>query len=112
MDLFKENHMIWVNIDQPVISQSLPLTWTLTHPEISYFRLHGRNYESWFSNQGRDARYDYSYSNLELNQIAEKIKKLEKLARTVFVSGNNHYKGQAIRNLKQLKQIIEGSESG
>ena len=111
IELFKQNRLVWVNIDQPVISHSLPLTWHLTHPEISYFRLHGRNYRSWFSNQGRDARYDYSYSNLELNHIAEKIKKLEKLARTVFVSGNNHYKGQAIRNLKQLKKIVEEKNS-
>lgn len=111
LDIFTQNRMIWVNIDQPVISQSLPLTWHLTNPDISYFRLHGRNYRSWFSNQGRDARYDYSYSSPELNQIAEKIKKLEKLARTLFISGNNHYKGQAIRNLKQLKQIIEGNKS-
>lgn len=107
MDAFKRNRMIWVNIDQPVISQSLPLTWHLTHPEISYFRLHGRNYQSWFSNQGRDARYNYSYSTQELTQIVEKIKKLKKLARTIFVSGNNHYKGQAVRNLKELKTILK-----
>jgi uncharacterized protein YecE (DUF72 family) len=112
LDHFSKNRIIWVNIDQPVISQSLPLTGHLTHPDISYFRLHGRNYGSWFSDKGRDARYDYSYSNSELNQIAEKIRKLEKLARTVFVSGNNHYKGQAVQNLKQLKQIMQGNQPG
>ncbi len=50
-----ENHMIWVNIDQPVISQSLPLTAVATDEGISYVRLHGRNYRSWFSDEGRDA---------------------------------------------------------
>ena len=105
-DFFQKTGLIWVNIDQPVISRSLPLTSEITHPEISYFRLHGRNYQSWFSNQGRDARYDYSYTTRELNQIAEKIKKLARLARTIFISGNNHYKGQAVRNLKELKTIL------
>ena len=106
-DFFTEKKMIWVNIDQPVISQSLPLTAELTHPHLSYFRLHGRNYKSWFSNQGRDARYNYDYKTQELNIIAEKIKKLTKLARQIFVSGNNHYKGQAIKNLKELKEILK-----
>ncbi len=99
--------MIWVNIDQPVISQSLPLTSVLTNPETTYVRLHGRNYQSWFSNEGRDARYNYDYKALELNQIAETIKKLAKLAKQIFVSGNNHYKGSAIKNLKELKKLMQ-----
>jgi len=106
-DFFKKKNMIWVNIDQPVISQSIPLTAEITHPHLSYFRLHGRNYKSWFSNQGRDARYDYDYNTQELNSIAEKIKKLTKLAKNIFISGNNHYKGQAIKNLKELKGILK-----
>lgn len=109
-DFFKEKKMIWVNIDQPVISQSLPLTAEVTHPILSYFRLHGRNYKSWFSNHGRDARYDYDYRAQELKSIAEKIKKLTELAKKVFISGNNHYKGQAIKNLKELKKIIESDQ--
>ena len=104
---FSERELIWVNIDQPVISRSLPLTAHLTHPDITYVRLHGRNYESWFANHGRDARYDYDYSAAELTSIGEKIKKLAALAREVFVSGNNHYKGQAIKNLKELREILK-----
>lgn len=111
MDFFKKNHLIWVNIDQPVISRSLALTGEMTHPELSYFRLHGRNYQSWFSNMGRDARYDYNYNGGELNGIAEKIKTLAKLAKTIFITGNNHYKGQAVRNLKELKTILEKEKS-
>jgi uncharacterized protein YecE (DUF72 family) len=107
LDNFSQNNIIWVNIDQPVISLSLPLTAHQTHPEISYFRLHGRNYKSWFSNEGRDARYDYSYSALELNKIAEKIKKLKEQAKKIFISGNNHYKGSAVRNLIELKKILK-----
>jgi uncharacterized protein YecE (DUF72 family) len=103
---FRGKKLIWVNIDQPVISQSLPLTAYVTHPQASYVRLHGRNYQNWFSNQGRDARYDYDYSMEDLNKISEKIKKLKDLAKRVFISGNNHYKGQAVKNLKELRAIL------
>ena len=111
-DALQKNNLIWVNIDQPVISLSLPLTTITTHPDISYVRLHGRNYQSWFSNEGRDARYNYDYKALELNHIAETIKKLSQMAKKIFISGNNHYKGSAVKNLKGLKKLLEEEERG
>jgi uncharacterized protein YecE (DUF72 family) len=106
-EVFSENHLIWVNIDQPKISHNLSLTSVMTHPDITYFRLHGRNQKSWFANEGRDARYNYDYSALELNEIARKIKELVTLAKKIFISGNNHYKGKAVKNLLELKRILE-----
>jgi uncharacterized protein YecE (DUF72 family) len=106
-ELFTEKQLIWVNIDQPPVSLSLPLTAVMTHPHLSYFRLHGRNEKTWFSNEGRDARYDYDYSLLEINQIAAKIKELAALAKKVFISGNNHYKGSAYKNLLELKKSLK-----
>jgi uncharacterized protein YecE (DUF72 family) len=108
----REHHMIWVNIDQPVISQSLPLTAVTTNDAISYVRLHGRNYATWFSDEGRDARYNYDYQAVELNQIAETIKKLAQLAKKIFISGNNHYKGSAVKNLKELKRLLQKEKEG
>ncbi len=110
-EVFRENQLIWVNIDQPVMSLNLPLTAVMTHPDITYFRLHGRNRETWFSDEGRDARYNYDYSALELNQIARKIKELAALAKKIFISGNNHYKGKAVKNLLELKKILKNRET-
>jgi uncharacterized protein YecE (DUF72 family) len=103
---FKANALIWANIDQPQISASLPLTALVTARDTAYLRLHGRNYRDWFSGQGRDARYDYAYTLPELEQIADVIVKLKEQAKKVFVSGNNHYKGAAVKNLLQLKEIL------
>jgi len=111
--LFREKGIIWVNIDQPVISQSLPITSIITNTEYSYFRLHGRNYKSWFSNEGRDARYNYSYSEKELIDISLNIKNAGLKAKKILVSGNNHYKGAAVNNLILLKKILKSiKESG
>jgi len=107
LDLFKSNEIIWVNIDQPVISYSLPLTTHFTHPAITYFRLHGRNAKSWFSNEGRDARYNYDYCASELNLIATQINKLKNMAKKIFISGNNHFQGSAVKNLIALKKILK-----
>ena len=107
INFFQDKQLVWVNIDQPVISQSLPLTTIMTHTDTTYFRLHGRNYQHWFGKSGRDARYDYDYSTAELNTIGEKIKKLGQMAKKIFISGNNHYKGSAVKNLKDLKRILK-----
>jgi len=106
LDYFRKNNLIWTNIDQPQISQSLPLTALATTGDTAYLRLHGRNYQDWFSGQGRDARYDYSYSAAELGRLGEVVARLRDQAKQVFVSGNNHYKGAAVKNLLQLKEIL------
>ena len=103
---FKDKGMIWTNIDQPQVSQSLVLTALTTARDTAYLRLHGRNYQNWFSGQGRDARYDYSYSASELGRLAEVVARLREQAKKVFISGNNHYKGAAVKNLLQLKEIL------
>lgn len=99
----------WVNIDQPVISHSLPLTAISTSGDIGYLRLHGRNYSAWFSDQGRDERYNYSYSREELKGIGGIIQALRKKVRSLYVSGNNHYQGQAVKNLLGLKKFFSDS---
>lgn len=97
---------VFCNIDQPQISANLPLTARLTSPEAVYFRLHGRNAAAWFAGAGRDARYDYLYPATELEEIANLIKGLADRVPRVYVAGNNHYRGQALLNLRQLKNIL------
>lgn len=104
--VFRKNGLIWANIDQPLLSASLSLTALVTGLDTAYLRLHGRNYRDWFSGQGRDARYDYCYSAAELGSLAEVVMRLKEQAKKVFVSGNNHYKGSAVKNLLQLKDIL------
>lgn len=106
LDLFRKENWIWVNIDQPAVSRSLPLTAYATNDSNVYFRLHGRNAAAWFSGEGRDARYDYSYNTAELIEIADFIQRLKQEAGKIFISGNNHYKGSAVRNLMELKRIL------
>jgi uncharacterized protein YecE (DUF72 family) len=106
MAFFKENSLIWANIDQPQISASMPLTALVTGRGTAYLRLHGRNYKDWFSGQGRDARYNYSYSAIELGRLGDIVARLKEQAKKVFISGNNHYKGAAVKNLLQLKEIL------
>ncbi|MBN1223855.1 MAG: DUF72 domain-containing protein [Candidatus Aminicenantes bacterium] len=109
--ILAEHRVCYVNIDQPVIGNSLKPSSIATNPEFAYVRLHGRNYRNWFKQDaGRDARYDYLYTKNELEEWVERIKQLGKKSGKVFVITNNHYRGQAMANALQIRNRITGDK--
>jgi uncharacterized protein YecE (DUF72 family) len=106
-NLLSEHKVCFCNIDQPVIGNSIRPSAICTDSQLSYVRLHGRNYKSWFKeNAGRDERYNYLYTNDELGEWVERIKQLGKKSDKVVVITNNHYRGQALANALQIKNMI------
>jgi uncharacterized protein YecE (DUF72 family) len=96
------------NIDLPLARSSVRPGAVLTGP-IGYVRLHGRNYDTWFrKDAGRDEKYDYLYSEQELEEWMERIEILEKGTDTLYVIANNHFRGQAAVNALQIRSRLEG----
>ena len=94
------------NIDQPVIGRSLRPSDRTTSP-IGYVRLHGRNYEHWFTgNQRPEERYDYHYGIGELEGWAERIRHVAEASEVTYVISNNHFRAKAVVNALQLTSII------
>jgi uncharacterized protein YecE (DUF72 family) len=106
-ELLSQHKVSYCNIDQPLIGKSIKPTAICTNPELSYVRLHGRNYKNWFNEKsGRDERYNYLYSKDELEEWIERIKNLGKKSKKVVVITNNHYRGQALANALQIKNMV------
>lgn len=98
----------FANIDQPVIGQSLKPTHRATSP-VGYVRLHGRNYQHWFSANDTPAeRYDYLYSLEELEPWAERIRRVAAQSETTYVIANNHFEGKAVANSLELASLLGG----
>jgi len=94
------------NIDQPVIGRSIRPSERSTSP-IGYVRLHGRNYDHWFtSSEHPEERYDYLYSADELEGWAERIRHVAEAAEATYVVTNNHFRGKAVANALQLISIV------
>jgi uncharacterized protein YecE (DUF72 family) len=109
--LLREHKVGFCNIDQPVIGKSLKPSAIVTTPEFSYVRLHGRNYKDWFrKDAGRDDRYNYLYAKDELEGWIQRIKDLGKDSDRIYVITNNHYRGQALANALQIKNMISGEK--
>lgn len=106
--LLRERAVGFCNIDQPIIGRSLKPSEQPT-AEIGYVRLHGRRYDTWFSDDpGLPSfeRYNYLYSKKELEPWAERIRKVEESTSSTFVITNNHYGGKAAVNALQLVHLL------
>lgn len=100
----------FANIDQPRLKGNLPATAHVTGP-VAYFRFHGRNAAKWFGpDTSNEERYDYLYSERELEPWAARIR--EGSARrpdvNTFAVMNNHFRGQAVANALELQQMLTG----
>ena len=103
LKLLKEHQAIYVNIDQPVIGDSIKPSSNVT-AQIGYARLHGRNYDTWFNAQSdSSARYNYLYNQTEIEEWTERIKDMAEGTDVIFVIFNNHFRGQAAINALQAK---------
>ena len=96
------------NIDQPVIGRSLaPSDRSILQSGVGYVRLHGRNYEHWFSSEERpEERYNYLYSMEELEPWAQRIRNIAERTDVTYVITNNHFQGKAIANALQLISLL------
>ena len=107
-DLLRDRNTGFCNIDQPVIGRSIRPSQRVTAP-VGYIRLHGRRYDTWFSDDPAtppEERYNYLYSESELAPWAERIRTLAKQTRTTFVIANNHFEGKAAVNALQLIHLL------
>jgi uncharacterized protein YecE (DUF72 family) len=102
-DFLRELGIGFCNIDQPPVSYSIGLTRVVTSV-VGYLRLHGRNAAQWFAEDaGRDARYDYLYSEEELDELLKAVEMIARQARDTYLVTNNHFQGQAAINALQLQ---------
>jgi uncharacterized protein YecE (DUF72 family) len=111
-ELLRERGVGFCNIDQPVIGKSLEPSARATGP-VAYVRLHGRRYDTWFSEDETLAsfeRYNYLYSEEELRPWVARVEKVAKAARDVYVITNNHYQGKGVVNALQLISMLKESK--
>jgi uncharacterized protein YecE (DUF72 family) len=103
----REKSAGFCNIDQPVIGHSIEPSELTTSP-VGYVRFHGRRYDTWFEDDPATPweRYNYLYSEKELQPWVERIRHVAESAQTTFVVTNNHYQGKGIVNALQLINLL------
>lgn len=83
----------------------------ITNPEIAYLRLHGRDAHAYTTGKTVAARFNYDYTDEEIDEIADRSKKLARQAPQAHIVFNNNthdYAPHAALRLRvALKQIAK-----
>ena len=93
-------------VDEPQLSKLIPPVAEVTG-DIAYVRFHGRNAAKWWQHEHAYERYDYTYSAEELTEWLPKITNLNEKTKMTFVFANNHWQGQAINTIRQLRLMLD-----
>ena len=111
------------NTDIPPVKHAFPLRAYATTGK-GYIRYSGRNLETWYPRAAaataknriatRNARYDYEYSDEELDKIVTGQLALMKKTGSLAIAYNNHYRAKAIKNaienIAKLKTLLENAD--
>lgn len=95
----------WCITDNPKLQNLMKLDFTTTS-DIAYIRFHGRNEKNWYSGDNV-SRYDYLYTDAELQEFIDPIKDLLKRTKIVQLFFNNHAKSQAVINAKKIEILLK-----
>jgi uncharacterized protein YecE (DUF72 family) len=101
----KENGLYYVSVDSPAL-RGLPARHAVSTGDMAYVRFHGRNAEKWWQHEQSYQRYDYLYSEDELQGWVAPLRALEAASGEVFVCFNNHFIGQAVGNARMLARML------
>ena len=106
---FKQRGICFVQPDNPELD-NLPLPTATTTSDTGYIRFHGRNSDAWWSGDNV-SRYDYRYDEHELHSWLCRIEDIAGKTKRLLIAFNNHHKGQAVDNARQIyKMIAEHTE--
>ncbi len=111
---FREHSAALVSADAPADTHFTimpPDLDEITNPEIAYLRLHGRDAHAYTTGKTVAARFNYDYSDEEIDEVAARGKKLAKHAAQVQIVFNNNthdYAPHAALRLRAaLRQIAK-----
>jgi uncharacterized protein YecE (DUF72 family) len=101
-----------VQIDEPKFRLSIRQTLLPNVRTFYYMRLHGRNAEQWWRHDKSEDRYNYLYSENELQPFADAAESAARHVKKAYLYANNHFSAKSVANAatikKQLGQPIPG----
>ena len=101
--LLNEFKAAWAQIDEPKFRFSIRQNFLPNVDGFYYMRLHGRNAAQWWSHEKSEDRYNYLYSNEELEPFVETAKAVRQLVKKMYLYTNNHFSAKSVANAAMIK---------
>lgn len=106
LDWMRKNDVGFCCVDEPQIPGLLPPVAEVTG-KIGYIRFHGRNASKWWKHEQAWERYDYTYRRDELADWLPGIAKIAREAENTFIFANNHWRGQSVDTIRQVRSMLD-----
>lgn len=114
LQFFRKHSAALVFVDAPTKNHFTimpPELNEVTDDRVAYLRLHGRDAHAYTTGKTVAERFNYDYSDAEIEEVAARSKELAKEAKEVHVVFNNNAEDYAphaaLRLRKALKQIVK-----
>lgn len=104
--LLRELGIVLCCVDAPPLP-SLPPPVCLATGTVGYVRFHGRNAAAWWHHATAAERYTYAYRPDELAPWVPRLRQLAAETERCYAFFNNHARGQAALDAKQLLALLQ-----
>ena len=105
----RKHRVTFVNVDAPAADHFSIVPSDLneiTNPKFSYLRLHGRDPKAYLTGKTVAARFNYNYSDEEIDELAKRSRKLAREATDVHIVFNNNNLDYAPRAATRLRKAL------
>lgn len=108
-----DHDAVYVSVDAPLADHVpiMPPIDAVTNNRLAYMRCHGRNERGYMSGRTVAERFDYDYSEDELEEIADRARTLADDADEVHVLFNNNARELAPKAARRMRQLL-GQDPG
>jgi uncharacterized protein YecE (DUF72 family) len=104
---------VYVSVDAPLAEHVpiMPPIDAVTNRRLAYVRCHGRNERGYMSGRTVAERFEYDYSDDELEEIADRARALADDADEAHVLFNNNARELAPKAARRMRQLL-GQDAG
>lgn len=92
-------------VDEPALRGLMPRQ-DLTTSRLGYVRFHGRNAARWWKHREAWERYDYLYTQEELEEWVPRVRDMSTRTEKTYVLYNNCHAGQAAVNAQMMLDLL------
>ncbi|HET7694917.1 MAG TPA: DUF72 domain-containing protein [Vicinamibacterales bacterium] len=106
MDLLAEYGAALVQIDEPKFKTSIRQDRRANVKTFFYLRLHGRNAAQWWTHDKSEDRYNYLYSEAELEPFVDAAEEAVEKVKKAYLYANNHFSAKSVANAATIKNKL------
>jgi uncharacterized protein YecE (DUF72 family) len=108
VNFFSKHDVPLVMVDAPADDHFtiLPKFEEVTSSPLAYLRLHGRNAKAYLTGKTVATRFDYDYSDEELQEVYLDVERLAGQAKDVHVIFNNNRSNYAPKAAERFKRLV------